>query len=301
MARAKPLHVLRLGFAGGLSAAVVAPEREHAHAEIELNFLLGGGVRYLYAGQEVDLPAGRWLAYWAALPHRVIAADPGCDLAWFTVPIATFTAWDDAGLAARLLAGEIVVEPRMRAGAEAEVRDCLGLLAGDARRKRIAALELEAVALRLAIDGKTLVPALAKRRGRGGGSRARQPSGTAGPAAVETMCAWLADHYREDVAIAACARAAGLHPTYAMTIFRRACGVTIWQYLTRLRLAHAQRLLLTTGRDVLDIALDAGFGSQARFYVAFRRAFSTTPAALRRAKGPVARDGGTPARQDPDR
>ena len=297
MPAARPLQVLRLGFMGGLSTVVGPAAQEHAHAEIELNLLLGASVRYIYAGQEVVLPAGRWLAYWAALPHRVLGCDGACDLIWFTVPLATFIAWDDAGLAARLLAGEIVCDPKARPGSDSTARDCLAMLAGDARRKRIAALELEAVALRLALDGRSLVPGSDDRRRMknirsAGGRKKRAPGkpGAGGPAAVETMCAWLAAHYREEIAVAACARAAGLHPTYAMTIFRKTCGLTIWHYLTRLRLAHAQRLLLTTDRDVLDIALDAGFGSQARFYVAFRRAFATTPAALRRAKTGAAAD-----------
>ncbi|MBA3685836.1 MAG: helix-turn-helix domain-containing protein [Planctomycetes bacterium] len=98
------------------------------------------------------------------------------------------------------------------------------------------------------------------------------------------MAGWLATHYRDDVDISACAAAVGLHPGYAMTAFRRACGTTIRQYLERLRLAHAQRLLVLSDDDVLGIALAAGFGSLARFYVAFRRAHGTTPAAWRRAQ-----------------
>jgi AraC-like DNA-binding protein len=56
------------------------------------------------------------------------------------------------------------------------------------------------------------------------------------------------------------------------------------QYLERLRLTHTQRLLLTSDHDVLTIALDAGFGSLARSYVAFKRAFGETPPAYRRAR-----------------
>ena len=99
------------------------------------------------------------------------------------------------------------------------------------------------------------------------------------------MAQFVAEHYTESVRVADIAEVAGLHPNYAMNLFRRTCGMTLWQYLTRLRLSHAQRLLLTSDRGVLDIAMDAGFGSQARFYVVFKQAYGVTPAAFRRRGG----------------
>ena len=58
--------------------------------------------------------------------------------------------------------------------------------------------------------------------------------------------------------------------------------MSIWQYLTRLRLAHAQWLLLTSERSVLSIALESGFGSLARFYAAFTREYGTPPGEFRK-------------------
>jgi len=43
----------------------------------------------------------------------------------------------------------------------------------------------------------------------------------------------------------------------------------VWEYLTRLRVSHAQRLLITTDLKVLDIAMESGFASVAPFYAAF--------------------------------
>jgi AraC-like DNA-binding protein len=78
------------------------------------------------------------------------------------------------------------------------------------------------------------------------------------------------------------AQAVGLHPNYAMSLFRRECGVTIWQYLLRLRLSHAQVLLLTSDKSVLSIALESGFGSLPRFYAAFSRESGMSPGEYRR-------------------
>ncbi len=78
------------------------------------------------------------------------------------------------------------------------------------------------------------------------------------------------------------ARAAGLHPHYAMTLFRDTIGTTIIDYVVQQRLAHAQRLLVTTDDRILDVALASGFHSLSRFNDAFRRACHCTPRDYRR-------------------
>ena len=52
-------------------------------------------------------------------------------------------------------------------------------------------------------------------------------------------------------------------------------------YLAQYRVAHAQRLLATTDRTVLDIAMEAGFTSASRFYVTFQKITGKSPRAYR--------------------
>jgi len=51
----------------------------------------------------------------------------------------------------------------------------------------------------------------------------------------------MAERYLKPVTMTAAARR---HPNYAMALFRRRCGITVSDYLTQLRVTHAQRLLL---------------------------------------------------------
>jgi transcriptional regulator GlxA family with amidase domain len=67
-----------------------------------------------------------------------------------------------------------------------------------------------------------------------------------------------------------------------MTIFREAFGVGIVDYVTQHRVAHAQQLLATGDLNVLDVAMQSGFGSASRFYEAFKQVCGTTPLAYRR-------------------
>jgi AraC-like DNA-binding protein len=103
---------------------------------------------------------------------------------------------------------------------------------------------------------------------------------------VESITAFLAENYRDDISTADIGRAVALHPNYAMTLFRRETGMSIWQYLIRLRLSHAQLMLLTTDKTVLAIALESGFGSLARFYAAFTRECGISPGEFRKRSSP---------------
>lgn len=66
------------------------------------------------------------------------------------------------------------------------------------------------------------------------------------------------------------AQAVDLHLGYATDLFRKTIGITIMDYLTQHRIAHAQRLLATTNQRVLDIAMEVGFTSASRFYATFQ-------------------------------
>jgi len=83
---------------------------------------------------------------------------------------------------------------------------------------------------------------------------------------VEQMAAFIAMRYTEQLTVADVGRHVNLHPSHAMTLFKRAFGTTLLNYITQHRISHAQRLLATTNKVVLEVALEAGFGSSSRFY-----------------------------------
>ncbi len=95
------------------------------------------------------------------------------------------------------------------------------------------------------------------------------------------MACFLAEHYTEAIHIDHVAQIVHLHPNYAVNLFRKYYGMGMVEYLTQYRIAHAQRLLVTTKKTVLEIALEAGFGSVSRFYTAFKDICGQTPAAYR--------------------
>ena len=98
---------------------------------------------------------------------------------------------------------------------------------------------------------------------------------------IYTILRFIADNYDQKITIDDVAKYTGLHPNYAMKIFNQVMKISIKQYINKLRLQHAQALLIDTNNAVLNIALEAGFGSISRFYDIFHREFNMTPLQFR--------------------
>jgi AraC family transcriptional regulator len=64
-------------------------------------------------------------------------------------------------------------------------------------------------------------------------------------------------------------------------VFRRETGETPHQFVTRLRLDEAAKLLRATNQTVLQIAMAVGFESASHFSVQFKRDYGVTPLAFR--------------------
>jgi AraC-like DNA-binding protein len=95
---------------------------------------------------------------------------------------------------------------------------------------------------------------------------------------------WLEAHAGEDVSLEDAARAAGLSPFHFLRLFSAVVGATPHQYLVRLRLARAARLLAEEERPVTDIAFDCGFADLSNFVRTFRRAAGVSPREFRKRK-----------------
>jgi AraC-like DNA-binding protein len=87
--------------------------------------------------------------------------------------------------------------------------------------------------------------------------------------------------FAEDLKIVDLARQTGLSHSQFSRRFKQVLGVPPKDYLLRVRLRHARRLLETTERTVSDVALECGFYDHSHFSHAFRRLTGAGPAAYR--------------------
>jgi len=247
----------------------------HVHTDIELNLFLDGGARYFLAGAFHALPPGRLAVFWAGMPHRLEALKQGTKYLCMTLPLAWFLGWNlDTAFVNRLLHGDMFLEPD-EAAAEIDLRLferwTIDLGSRRAELRRPALLEVEARLRRMAAEN---VVSLKPEQRVAATSECHQ---------MERIAEYIGRNYREPLLhIEEIARAVTLAPGYTMTVFKDGTGMSIWDYVTRLRVSHAQRLLLTTDWTVQRIALECGFGSPGRSFVAFRRLSGTTPGVYRR-------------------
>ena len=242
----------------------------HRHREIEINFLARGVYTYLLGGRRTPLPLRSLSVFWAGFPHRCEEWQPGTENLTVSLPLEIFFSW---GLPRNtfvqpLLNGELLHEanPAAADGDEISMRRWLA----DIHRGTPGEKRLHCEALLFEVRGRLLRLAADV-----GSVSQRAPSE---PGSVGKMLLYIAEHYNKPrLALREIARHARVNPNYAADVFKKTCGVSLMRYVSHQRVMHAQRLLATSGAKVLDIAMEAGFGSLSQFYHVFHAITGSSP------------------------
>ncbi|MCK1817752.1 DNA-binding response regulator, partial [Streptomyces sp. XM4011] len=101
------------------------------------------------------------------------------------------------------------------------------------------------------------------------------------PAPVRAALAYLEAHYRQHITRWQVAQAAGTSEDHLGRLFHREIGLTLWEYLTRLRIRRAMARLRTSDDTIQTVARAVGFHDRAYFTRVFRRHTGHTPHAYR--------------------
>ncbi|MFL9981721.1 helix-turn-helix domain-containing protein [Paraburkholderia sediminicola] len=101
------------------------------------------------------------------------------------------------------------------------------------------------------------------------------------PRRIRRVTDYIRTNLAADLAISELAAQAGLSSFHFARVFRRETGETPHQFVTRLRLEEAARLLRATDQPVLQISLAVGFENASHFSVQFKRGYGVTPLAYR--------------------
>ena len=93
---------------------------------------------------------------------------------------------------------------------------------------------------------------------------------------------WMIEsRFRDPPSLEEMAAHAGVSRSHLSRIFPVATGYSISGYIRGRRLTEAAKVLAKGAPDILDVALDAGYGSHEAFSRAFREQFHVTPDELR--------------------
>ena len=108
-------------------------------------------------------------------------------------------------------------------------------------------------------------------------ARARHRRSPSQPPWMPRVEDFLRSEFARSVSLGEIAAAAGVHPAHLARTFRVARGVSIGQYLRRLRIAQGVRLLASGDRTMSEVAAACGFYDQSHFTRVFRQHYGVPP------------------------
>jgi AraC-like DNA-binding protein len=250
------------------------PDHPERYNEIELHLIKSGFLTYLFGGEEVTFEPGRLALFWGASPHQLIKS--ASHVAYFVIKIP-LTWFLQCGFPANfvrpVLHGAAVVDPMSDAQVDTKQFDrwVQNIQSQQPSCHRITQLEMEARLLRLAMSMPDQTHS--SRRDK----TACSSLGNNQVKRVGQMVSFIAQNYTRQVTVELVSKSVGLHPHYAMNLFQKTLGTTLINCVTHHRISHAQRLLITTDKKIVDVALTVGFNSISRFNAAFKKASDCSP------------------------
>lgn len=101
------------------------------------------------------------------------------------------------------------------------------------------------------------------------------------PPAVASAKRYVEEHVEEPIELVRVAEHVHVNRFYFCKLFKRATGMTLTQYVTRVRLEKAKSLLGDPALRISEVVFASGFGSIPRFNGAFKQHLGMTPTAYR--------------------
>ncbi|QDY70246.1 helix-turn-helix domain-containing protein [Qingshengfaniella alkalisoli] len=250
----------------------------HWHAQVEVNFVFSGYVEYQMQGYNVRLDEGALSLFWGGVPHRVIDTAAGSRFVAIHLPILHFFRLRlAADMQQKLMrGGTLVTAEREREDDHAFARWSEFLRSNDEARMNHA---IEEVLLR--IERIRFAPYRLLEAGAAEQAETETPDQTSFHN-IGRICEFVTQNFRDDIDSRAIALHADIHPKYAMSVFKKSTGMTLNEYVSLLRLSYAQALLMREEANVLEVALDSGFGSLSAFNKSFRKLSGMSPSDFKR-------------------
>jgi len=252
--------------------------RTDRHNEIEFNFILSQPITFQVSGQRIPVSPGVMILFWAATPHRHENSNNTDFYYVVTIPLNVFLRFQiPSAMIQAILNGRVLCAKTddVLVSSESQLNGWSNDILSHQRIRQEATLhDLQALLLRIWSVVKTELPPI---RTNSVCSLNKQDV-----SAVERIAAYLALNYTIPLTVGQISAEVGLASGYAMTLFRKVFGQTMMENLLHHRLAHAQRLLISTNQQVLIIAYESGFGSLSRFNAVFKKICGCSPGIYRR-------------------
>ena len=98
---------------------------------------------------------------------------------------------------------------------------------------------------------------------------------------VRLACEYIEKNFQENINLNKISNYVSLSKNYFCNIFKKEVGVTIWDYLIRIRMEEARRMLLETDLKTYDISGKIGYDDPSYFGRLFKKYTGFTPTEYR--------------------
>lgn len=249
----------------------------HWHAQIEINYVTSGSVHYRMGDHSLRLKAGQMCLFWGGQAHQMDESSEDSFYAGAHLPLVHFFRMRLPAAVSTMLMGGATMLTSVTDTADDEnfSRWFRYADSGDPQKAENAVEELLLRVERMFLEPYTVISPASQTSTASDGDSSHSVS-------VVRMCDFIAANFLEDIDAADIARSASLHPKYAMNLFRKSTGMTLIKYLTLLRLSRAQAMLINDNANVLQVAMESGFGSVSAFNKAFKQVAGMSPSDFRR-------------------
>ena len=229
----------------------------HAHENSYFCFSLDGSFTEHCGSREVVYTPSALTFREASLSHRAYVHDAEARV--FTLELDP--RWID-----RLREDSLTLQSRSEFCSDSASRLCARINFEFHRTDQAAKLALEGLTLELLADV----------------ARQRLPSIRTVPLWLKRAREIIRERFADDLTPSAIAGEVGVHPVYLSTAFRQKFGVTLGEYVRRLRIEHACTELGKGDLPLAAIASQAGFADQSHFSKTFKLYVGITPNEYRR-------------------
>ena len=239
------------------------------HFDIEVICLLKGSLTYIVGRSEVamNIP-GRIHTFWGATPHRFSEAERDTEIAIFRIPLASFALWESSKHhISSLVDGSILNDGGRTATTEKILQWSDELESTNSNLVNASIMEIQAMVWRSNILSTTKKTSAAT---------------SSDIDAVIAMSKFIFGNLEAVLNSQQVAKAVGLHPNYAMRIFKKIAGMTIQEYVVAHRVSTAQRLLLTDSEPIEIVGKRSGFQSTSQYYAVFKQQTGLSPLQYRK-------------------
>lgn len=249
----------------------------HWHAQVEVNYIVRGWAHYRMSGHQVRFVAGDLVMFWGGLPHMLDDCSDDLIYAGGHLPLVHFFRLRlPHDMQGALMRGSALVSKATDASDDLNFERWNSYVkSGDPMKAGVAIDELLLRIERTRFDPYLLLPQNDSILAAGGVDHHTSPI-------VVRICDFIADNFREDIDSTDIAGAADVHPKYAMNVFKKSTGMTLNDYVSLMRLSYAQAMLMQEDVNILQVAMDSGFGSLSAFNKSFRKMAGMSPTDFRR-------------------